>query len=145
MPAVTKKTATRKTTTKKKTSSRAASKRATSSGTAPEKAAATTKTASAELDWTGVLDLTRARELSDGLKAALAAHDRVTITTYDVESADLAVVQILLAGVHTAKRDGKTIRLVDRTDDMQALWQEVGFGSVYQRLVDQDDESEVAS
>ncbi len=123
MPTASKKTASRK------TSSRA---RAEKSSADPP--------VDRDLVWTGALDLTRAAELTEALKSALEGNDAVTLTLRDVETADLSFVQILLAATHTAKGAGKSLRLVDESDEVEGLCQEVGFGTVYQRLIGQEPE-----
>ncbi len=119
MPTASKKTASRKTSTRTRVAESSADQ---------------------DLVWTGALDLTRAAELTEALKSALAGNDSVTLTLRDVETADLSFVQILLAATHTAKSAGKSLRLVDESDEVEALCQEVGFGTVYQRLIGQEPE-----
>jgi len=135
-------------TTAKKTASRKTSSPRTASGAAQKKTASRSQAAKSssetsvenDLVWTGSLDLTRATALTEALRKAFAASDSVTVTLRDVDSADLSFVQILLAATHTAKGAGKSLRLVDESDTIEALCQEVGFGTVYQRLVSQEPE-----
>lgn len=149
MAPTTKKTATRKRASRKTTArsmpqtqaDAAASKKKTSARR--KSPAAQPVTTTDALDWSGSLDLTRAKELSEQLKGSLDTNDQVVITVHDVESVDVSNVQILLAGAHTASRDGKSLRLVDTDAALAELWQEVGFGTVYQRLV--TDEAEVGA
>jgi len=149
-------TAKKKTTARKKTSSRQnptartpAAQKKTAAHAGPKKqetssttAAKPAASAGVSLDWSGALDLTRAAELCTELKDALGVHDTVTIEAHDVENTDISCVQILLAATHTAMRDGKTVHLVDHGHELEALWQEVGFGTVYQRLVQRPEEAE---
>ena len=126
----------------------ASSKTSTSARTTARKPASRKRTAKASpakatptaVEWTGSLDLTRAKALSDELKNALAASDTVTVSAHDVEGTDLAIVQILLAASHTAARDGKILRLEDPASELEPLCQELGFGTVYERLVRPDEE-----
>jgi anti-anti-sigma regulatory factor len=133
MPTASKKTASRKTSSRRSTSSSAKTKTST-------RTRVTESSADHDLVWTGALDLSRAAELTEALKSALESNDSVTLTLRDVETADLSFVQILLAATHTAKSAGKSLRLVDESDEVEALCQEVGFGTVYQRLIGQEPE-----
>lgn len=127
----------------------AASKKSSSRRAAPQKTTSRKKTTSAAkkaapanstVEWSGALDVTRATALKDEIAAALSANDDVTIKAHDVTGTDLAVVQILLAAVHTAKRDAKRLHLDDPEAELEAVCQELGFGATYHRLTQPDAE-----
>jgi len=137
MPTAAKKTASRKTSSRRSAPDTA--KPTTASGSPKAKSSADPPVENG-LVWTGSLDLTRAAELTAALRKALADSDSVSLTLREVDSADLSFVQILLAATHTAKEAGKSLRLIDESDSIEALCQEVGFGTIYQRLVSQEPE-----
>lgn len=122
----------------KKTSSRRAAPRKTTSRKKTPSAAKTS--ANSTVEWTGALDVTRATALEDEIASALSANEDVTIEAHEVSATDLAIVQVLLAAVHTAKRDGKRLRLDDPGAELEAVCQELGFGATYHRLTQPDAE-----
>ena len=132
MPTAAKKTSTRKTSRRR---APAETESAAVATTVDAVVATVDEAASGNLTWSGCLDLEHAAALAAGMRQAIQASDTITLTLRDVESADLSFVQILLAASHSAQRSGKTLRVVDETDSIEALCQEVGFGPTYQRLI----------